>query len=209
MRLAASLSLLLLPGLAAGAGPLRPDDTMLLYALPEGTRLEVRLDADLTGDGLEDVAFIARHGDARLLRVLVAHADEVNTGHETLGELALDPYPLGDATLSVKRGVLVLEDLTGGTSAIASTHRFRYDGSEHRMRLIGEDLEFYSRTFAHDGLRLSTNRLTGQRLRQVMKLTEAGDYDPQPEVREAVPRDPVWMEDTPEPAAELGLGPDE
>ncbi len=206
MRLAACLSLLL-PGLAAATGPLRPDDAMLLHELPEGTRLEVRVDADLTGDGLEDVAFIARNEDARLLRVLVAYADEVNTGFDTLGELALDPNPLGDATLSVRRGVLVLEDLTGGTSAIASTHRFRYDPAEHRMRLIGEDLEFYSRTFAHDGLRLSTNRLTGQRIRQVLELTAEGDYAPRPEQREAVPRTPVWMEDTPEPAAELGLGP--
>lgn len=207
MRLVACLSLLL-PGLAAATGPLRPDDAMLLYELPEGTRLEVRVDADLTGDGLEDVAFIARGEDARLLRVLVAYADEVNTGYETLGELALDPYPLGDATLSVKRGVLLLEDLTGGTSAIASTHRFRYDKAEHRMRLIGEDLEFYSRTFAHDGLRLSTNRLTGQRIRQPMALTAEGDYATQPEVRETVPRDPVWMEETPDPAVELGLGPE-
>lgn len=42
-----------------------------------------------------------------------------------------------------------------------------------------------------------------------MKLAEAGGYDPQPQARQAVPRDPVRMEETPDPAAEPGLGPED
>ena len=47
-----------------------------------------------------------------------------------------------------------------------------------------------------------------QRIRQVLELTAEGDYAPRPEQRETVPRTPVWMEDTPDPAAELVFEPD-
>ena len=142
--------------------------------------------------------------------VALGYRNEFDMGHEPSGEMAMDPYPLGAASLSVtKKGVLVVEDLTGGTSAISSLYRFRYDKAAHRMRLIGDDVTYYSRTNSHDQLNISTNRLTGLRLRQVGVLNEGdGDeaYHMQPETRETVPTTPVWMEDAPPPDVTLGLG---
>ncbi|WP_146909958.1 hypothetical protein [Arenimonas daejeonensis] len=174
-------------------------------------RVEARIDGDLNGDGDLDTAAVMRDDEAETRRLVVAlgYRTEVDFGHEPVGEMAMDPYPLGNASLSVKKGVLVVEDLTGGTSAVSSTYRFRFDKAEHRMRLIGDDVTYYSRTNNHDQLKISSNRLTGLRLRQVGVVNEgAGDeaYVMQPETRETVPTTPVWMEDAPSPEATLGLG---
>ena len=108
--------------------------------------------------------------------------------------------------------MLIVEDLTGGTSAISSTWRFRYDRDAQRMRLIGDDVSYYSRTNVHDAVEVSTNRLTGQRTRQVLALNvdpapdDDAAYLQQPATRETVDRAPVWMEDAPSPEDTLALG---
>jgi hypothetical protein len=113
--------------------------------------------------------------------------------------------PLGDASLSMKKGVLLVEDLDGGTSAIQSLYRFRFDRKENRMRLIGDDVSLYSRTNAHDSTSISTNRLTGL---QIVKRSVVGEdgYTDQPEQNKKVSAAPVWMEDAPLPAKTLGWG---
>lgn len=202
--------LLSLAASAAGASPAPALDPMTddMLANQYTGRVEVRVDADFNGDGDLDTAAVMRDDEAETRRLVVALAyrGEVDFGHEPIGEMAMDAYPLGDATLAVKKGVLVVEDLTGGTSAIASTYRFRYDAGEHRMRLIGDDVQHYSRTNAHDSLKVSTNRLTGLRIRSRDRLTEAGDYAPQPEVREKVDTAPIYLDTAPDPAVTLGLG---
>ncbi|MFY2764511.1 hypothetical protein [Arenimonas sp. MALMAid1274] len=181
-------------------------DAMLLDRHPAGAVIETRLDADFNGDGLVDTAYVARVPDEwRKLAVMMGYAEETDMGHEPAGEAEMDPYPLGSATLSVKKGVLLVEDLAGGTSATASTYRYRFDPAQRRMRLIGDDVAYYSRTNQHDKVEISTNRLTGQRIRQVFKL-DADGYAPQPPVKEAVPTAPVYMEDAPLPDVTLGLG---
>ena len=204
------LVLMFIPlGLAvAGPRPVLAPMTDAMLVNQYGGRIEARVDADLNGDGDPDAAAVMRDDGAETRRLVVALAyrNEVDMGHEPVGEMAMDPYPLGEASLSVKKGVLIVEDLTGGTSAIASTYRFRYDPAEHRMRLIGDDVQHYSRTNNHDSLKISTNRLTGLRIRSRDVLTDEGDYAPQPEVRERVPTTPVWMEHAPDPAQTLGLG---
>jgi hypothetical protein len=176
--------------------------------------VETRLDADLNGDGLIDVAAVMRNeaAESRRLVVMLGYRAEFDMGHEPLGEMAMDPYPLGGAaSLEVRNGVLIVEDLTGGTSAISSTYRFRWDAGERRLRLIGDDVTYYSRTNNHDSIEISTNRLTGLRLRKVGKLNEnpAADddaaYFPQPEVRETVDTAPIWLEDAPAPDLTLGI----
>ena len=176
-----------------------------------GGQVETRINADFNGDGDLDIAAVMRDDEAETRRLVVAlgYHNEVDMGHEPVDEMAMDPYPLGSASLSVKKNVLVVEDLSGGTTAIASTYRFRYDPSEHLMRLIGDDVQLYSRTNAHDSVRISTNRLTGLRIRSRDVLTEAGDYAPQPEVREKVDVAPIYMGTAPDPAVTLGLGEEE
>jgi hypothetical protein len=100
--------------------------------------------------------------------------------------------------------VLVVEDLTGGTTAISSTYRYRYEAKSKRMRLIGDDVKMYSRTNAHGWQEISTNRLTGLQIRRSADLDDAGEYVEKPETRGKVATTPLYMEDAPAPETTLG-----
>jgi hypothetical protein len=183
----------------------RPQPSMLANDeltgwMPDGAQVETRLDADVTGDGLRDLVFVARSDDTRVLKVLVAYATEVDMGFDPLGEMRM-----GDAALSVKKGVLIVEDLDGGTTAIQSLYRFRFDAKARRFRLIGDDVSLYSRTNAHDMTSMSTNRLTGVQIVKRSVVDEDG-YTDQPEQKKTVPTRPIYMEDAPSPAETLGWG---
>jgi hypothetical protein len=173
--------------------------------IPDGARIETRLDADVNGDGMPDTIFVAASDDRRVLKVMMAYVDEFDTGHEPVGEVEMDVDPLGTASLSVKKGVLLVEDLTGGTTAIQSLYRYRFEAKAHRMRLIGDDVTLYSRTNAHDATEVSTNRLTGV---QIIKHRVVGDdgYTERPAQKKAVPIKPIYMEQAPSPAETLGWG---
>ncbi len=181
----------------------RPDSDTLKSYSPDNTEIEARLDGDFTGDGLNDVAFIAASEEKRVLIVMAAYADEFSMGHEPVGQAELETFPLGAATLSFKKGVLVVEDLTGGTTAISALYRYRFDKTKKRMQLIGDDVMQYSRTYQHDSLKVSTNRLTGKSISQVGKLKE-DSYEYQPATIKKVSTKAIYMEDTPNPCVALG-----
>lgn len=139
--------------------------------LADGESVEVELRADLNGDGVADLAYVAAKGEeTRELRVVTSYANKTDFGKNPLQALPLDPYPLGDAALEVKGNVLLFKELTGGTTAVFSTHRFRWDAKLQAMRLIGLDATLYSRTFAHDGREASWNLLTGGLTSHTLKL---------------------------------------
>lgn len=187
-----------------------PDDKLLAdyyfnaMDLPPGMELEKRLDADLNGDGLTDIAFVARNDESRVLGVLLGFVEEMDMGHSPAGKAALAPDPLGLVSLSAPKGVLVVEDLTGGTTAISSTYRYRYEAKSKRMRLIGDDVKLYSRSNAHGWQEISTNRLTGLQIRRSADLDDAGEYVDKPETRRKVPTTPLYIEDAPSPETTLG-----
>ncbi len=171
-----------------------------LPALAEGERVEAEVRADLDGDALPDLAYIARSEEQRELRVVTTHGSASAVGETMPQVLALDPYPLGDGSLMVRNRVLLLEDLTGGTTAVASTHRFRWDAKLGAMRLIGLDATLYSRTFAHDGSEASWNLLTGDLVTQRMRLRRGGGdqaYDIVGRTRRKKPSPPIRLEDAP------------
>lgn len=173
--------------------------------IPDGARIETRLDADINGDGMPDTIFIGASDERRILKVMMASVDEFDTGYQPVGEAGMDVDPLGAASLSVKKGVLLVEDLTGGTTAIHSLYRYRFDAKARRMRLIGDDVTLYSRTNAHESTAISTNRLTGARTTKESKI-EGDGYVDQPPKQGKVPTRPVYMEDAPLPAETLGFG---
>lgn len=181
----------------------RPDTAELKNYSPDNTDIEVRVDGDFTGDGLNDVAFIAASEEKRVLIVMASYADEFNMGREPVGQLELDTYPLGAASLSFKKGVLIVEDLTGGTTATSVLYRYRFDKIKKRMQLIGDDVGYYSRTNQHDSIKVSTNRLTGKSISQVSKLKDDG-YEDQPAITKTVSTKAIYMEDTPDPCIVLG-----
>jgi len=183
--------------------PPRPDTAILKNNSPDNTEIEVRLDGDFTGDGLNDVAFLAGSEEKRGLIVMAGDVDEFDLGHELIGQAELETYPLGPASLSFKKGVLIVEDLTGGTTAINALYRYRFDKTKKRMQLIGDDVTQYSRTNQHDSFKVSTNRLTGTSISQVSKLKGDG-YEDQPQVTKKVSTKAIYMEDTPNPCVALG-----
>lgn len=167
-----------------------------------GAELETRIDGDLNGDGEIDTVFIERGEDNRTLTVMLAYREETDMGHEAKGVLELDAYPLGAATLTIKKGVLVIEDLTGGTTAINATYRYRYDPATSRMRLIGLDAKQYSRTNAHGWSSMSWNLLNGDFVRQQAALHEGpGDAAYDNPVSKTTKRQvkAIYMEETPSP----------
>lgn len=197
----------LVPLMLCLAAPAQAQD----IELPPGTELEARVEADLNGDGIADVAYLAGNEDSRALSVLLSERSEVHFEHRP-EVLVLEPASLGPGSLSIEGNVLKFEDLTGGTTAVASTHRFRYDPAIGHMRLIGLDATLYSRTFMHDGFELSWNLLTGDLITRKLRLNEAGGdaaYDPVAERKSKRRSPPIWLSESPYPEeliAELGGG---
>ena len=203
-RLIAMLLLATAPAVANPSIPLRADAPPRF--VPEGWRLETQLEADFDADGKADIAVVVRNDEERWLLVAVGEGK----GLRRIGLGALDPYPLGDASLEAKKGVLLVTDLTGGTTAIQSTYRYRFEPASGRMQLIGDDVELYSRTNVHGGIKVSTNRLNGVRLTQTSTIDEPdGERRFSKEQRSSVPRDKLYLEDAPSPEDTVGFGAEE
>jgi hypothetical protein len=187
---------ILVPLLLATA-PARGQD----IELAPGMTLETRLDGDLNGDEVNDIAFISGNGDTRALTVLLSDSHEVHVDFNA-ETLELEPTGLGPGVLKIAGNVLTLEDLTGGTTAHATTYRFRHDGARKRMRLIGMDVTLYSRTFAHDGYEMSWNLITGDTTAHELRLANDGTdraYADTAERRFKRRTRPVWLSETPDP----------
>ena len=178
----------------------------LQNAMAQDATVEVRVDGDLNGDGETDTAFVENGNDSRRLHVLLAYRTETDLGHDPAGSHDLDSSALGPAQLSVVKGVLVVKDLTGGTSAIEATYRYRWDAAAKKMRLIGLDASSYSRTFQHDTHEISWNLLTGDFVSRYMKLKPEGSkgdeayFDPVERKRKR-PSRPLYLDSTPDPDA--------
>jgi len=199
-----ALSLLGVSAAVLAAAPSLPEraDALPLF-VPKGFAVEAQVTADFNKDGKDDVAAVVKGEDERYL--LVALGEGKGLHRIGLGEL--EPYSLGEAQLSAPKGVLVVEDLTGGTSAISSLYRYRYEAATDRMQLIGDDVELYSRTNQHDSTKISTNRLTGDRTTTVNKLTDT-DYRPMKPKHSKVKVEKFYIENAPDASKTLGWGDD-
>ena len=187
--------------------PLMPD-AELRADLKDGEEIESRVDGDMNGDGDPDTAWIVRGEDSRSLHVRFAARGEYDLSYEPAGSVELDAYPLGPADMAVSKGVLVVKDLTGGTTAVSATYRFRGDKAKAKMRLIGLDATLYSRTYAHDGAEMSWNLLTGDVIATKMKLVGSGEnatYDKSAVKRFKRPVKVTDMEDAPSAEETLDL----
>ena len=176
--------------------------------IPKGWTQESLHQADLNGDGTPDRVLVIRDADVENRRLLAA----VSTprGYRNVGEAGLPGYPLGEAEVTFSdKGVLVVKDLTGGTTATAATMRYRFDAASGGMRYIGLDLTNYSRTNQHDAIHYSYNWLSGERVKQVDRLTKRGDYAPQKAQRHKGGPQCWFMEDTLDPEDLLSVGMDD
>lgn len=197
----------------AHAAPDRPavppiTDQFLLDQLELGEEIEARADGDLNGDGDDDAAFVISSPDERHLYVVLSYRTETDIGHEPGGDFQLEPYALGPANLSIGNGVLTVRDLTGGTTALSATYRYRAVKTKERprMRLIGLDATIYSRTYAHDGDEMSWNVATGDTITTLLKIKGTGEdrtYDKLYTRKFKRPARTIYMEDTPGAEEEL------
>ncbi|WP_428682700.1 hypothetical protein [Sphingopyxis sp.] len=187
--------------------PVMSDDE-IQATMKAGEEVENRVNGDFNGDGDIDTAWIVRGEDSRALHVQFAARGEYDMYHEPAGSADLDPFPLGPAEMTVSKGVLVVKDLTGGTTAISATYRFRGEKMKPKMRLIGLDATLYSRTYAHDGAEMSWNVLTGDVIATKMKLIGSGEnanYDKSAVKRFKRPVRAYYMEDTPDAEETLDM----
>lgn len=183
-------------------------DQFLLDQLELGEEIETRADGDLNGDGAPDTVFVVASPEERHLYVVLSYRGEVDIGHEPGGDFKLEPDRLGPAGLSINKGVLTIKDLTGGTTALSATYRYRAAKTKdrQRMRLIGLDATVYSRTYAHDGDEMSWNVATGDTITTFLKITGTGEdrsYDKLYTRKFKRPVRIIYMEDTPGAEEEL------
>ena len=204
------LAIMLAPGAAHAApkpsAPSAMGDTEVHRLIAPGEEIEARVDGDLNGDGIIDTALVLAKDDDRAVRVFFRA--ERGIDHVLAGKFSLPAAPLGAADLSVDKGVLVIRDLTGGTTATSAIYRFRSEATEPKMRLIGLDATFYSRTFAHDGAEMSWNLLTGDIITSRLKVAPDNSdrgYDKIGAKRARRPASILYMEDTHDPEEELSL----
>lgn len=186
--------------------PVMTDETLQL-ALPDGARVEARLDADINGDGLIDVVVVARNDTDRVLKAFAAYTSETDNGFDPVGEMRMSYAPLVKTTLRLLHGVVIVTDTDAAATSIDATYRFRFERQPEavghgRMRLIGDDVRMHSRIGAHESTTVSTNRLTGERIVRVSKPGPNGDVK-QPPKTSKVSSKPLYMEDAPTPGQTL------
>ena len=190
---------------AATVAPAQSGEILPGVGLPAGAEIESRVSGDLNGDGLEDAAYVAHNEDSRALTVLLSVGDDVDVRYRT-EILLLELTEFTPGKLSLDGTVLTFEDLTGGTTALSSTRRFRFDGRGKQMRLIGLDARVYSRTFAHDGFEASWNLLTGATNTRELKLDRGGGdaaYIPTRQRSFTRRTRAQWLSDAPDPETVL------
>jgi hypothetical protein len=219
-RIAGLLPLLLLsfiatPGRAAAqdASPLDPARVAATGArvqdfVPRGWRVAHQVIGDLNGDTRADrvlhiVPRAETHYDPNAISaapsthaivVLLADAG----GRLRRGGMAprlLQPeMPQYGLEITIRRGVLIVNQNFGMTRVTDLTHRFRWDAATRRFLLIGRDQFYYTRPqWNDDHLRISENYLTGVRL-TTTEHARNGEMERETTERARIPRTRTPME---------------
>ena len=156
--------------------------------VPRGWKIEKRVGGDLNRDKVPDAALVLVENEP-------ADADGTNRGRALVvllqegknwwrvgfnNSLLLGTHDGGafygesetPVDVSIKRGVLLVQQESGSRDVLDTTHRFRFDGRRNGLMLIGFDSIDHDRVNG-DVLNTSANFLTGLQKTQTMK----GDKD--------------------------------
>jgi hypothetical protein len=171
--------------------------------VPAGRKVIARLDADVNRDGVPDVVFVAASDSEHTVTVLMRlHGKTVDgkgqmKGLQGIDSLQIEVTPHGPPTVSVRKDVLIIESMTGGSSVrTTAIYRYRFEPDEGRMRLIGLDAE---RTSSTAGIKMSWNTLNGTRIVQRSKVDSQGfRFGPESKSIEKA-GGPIYMSLTPNP----------
>jgi hypothetical protein len=211
---------LLLLAASCAASPLAAQETPPLDAsavprraarvadfVPAGWRVALQVDGDLNGDGRPDhVLHLVPRGatyeygavsagpETSALVIVLTGADGALSRGGVAGLLLQQSMPQWGLQLTIRRGVLIVNQNYGMSDVWDLTHRFRWDAASGRFVLIGRDVFTYHRPQGmYDTEKTSENYLTGQRLVTIGHWTTSGGYR-ETNRREAIPRRSVPLE---------------
>lgn len=172
------------PAVAQEARPLDPARVPATGArvhdfVPRDWRVAQQVIGDLNGDGRADrVLHVVPRSETHYDPAAVVAGPEAHAIVVLLGEAGgrlrrggvaprlLQPgMPQYGLEMSIRRGVLIVNQNYGMTRVADLTHRFRWDAATRRFLLIGRDEFLYTRPQGiDDHIRRSENYLTGVRL---------------------------------------------
>lgn len=175
--------------------------------VPPGWTIESTHEGDLTKDGIADVVLVliqqapAKDGESRERALVVLAREADKTTLRLLGRndklLLCDQCGgvkggTGEPTITVEKGVLVINSSGGSREMWSWTFRFRMDAKSGKLVLIGRDMSSTDTlTMASQGT--SENYLTGQAVREsnppdAAMLEQAGDKDAAKKARSMKPK---------------------
>jgi len=183
--------------------------------VPKGWTIHHRAVGDLNGDYLDDVALIlfdlTRATEPSMLvdhpqpALVIAFATEqgrwrlagINTRLIVADDSGFRPL-----RLEITKGVVVVHqelqsNISENTLDYAYTYRFRYDAQTHRFLLIGEDNANTHRDAVDDGIRVSDNYVTGQRVITLMHAAH-GKYVRETNRSRSIERRTIFLENADE-----------
>ena len=162
--------------------------------VPRGWKIEEQITGDLNGDARPDTVVTliedlpAETADGGLndrYRALLVLADG---GNGTLRRVAAATRLLrctgcggalnasGAGSVSIDKGVLIVNNFWGSRESVDLTQRFRYDPHLKRFVLIGEDSESRDRAVG-TSVMVSSNYLTGVRISKQTRYDQKKDRD--------------------------------
>ena len=154
--------------------------------VPREWTIHHRAVGDLNGDYTSDVALIlfplsltttpnllVDHPQPALVIALATEQGRWRLAGVNNRLIWADDSGFAPLRLEIKKGVVVVHeerqsDISENTLDYAYTYRFRYDPPADRFILIGEDNQNTHRDAVEDGIRVSDNYLTGQRVVSLM-----------------------------------------
>jgi hypothetical protein len=178
--------------------------------LPRGWKVGAGVEGDLNGDRLPDRALqlvpddydpagVGAAPESHALVVLLSSEGGRLRRAAVATKLLVPAAPQYGIEMSIKNGVLVVNQNFGMTDVADLTHRFRLDPASGRFLLIGKDTFSYHRPQGPDwpSTRVSENYLTGLRLTTTERYLNSGKSSATTE-RGRAARARVFLEDVDE-----------
>jgi hypothetical protein len=179
---------------------------------PRGWKIHRQAWGDLNGDGRPDAALILfdkslddamprsiENPQPALVIVLATEQGRWRRAGINSKLIVADDSSFAPLKLEINKGVVSLRQelqstISDNTLDYAYTDRFRYDSGADRLVLIGEDNANTHREAVADGIRVSDNYLTGERVITIMHAVH-GKYARETNTVRRVERKKIFLEE--------------
>lgn len=175
--------------------------------VPRGWKIAAATSGDLNGDLHNDQVIqlvpkdyepegVVAAPEAQALLICLSSADGKLHRAAVTTKLLASSVPQFILQLSIKNGVLVVNENYGMTDVLDLTYRFRHDAKSGRFVLIGKDTYNYHRPQGPNwpGVLVSENYLTGVRITTTDRWLKNGTNKPTTQ-RERITHSQVFIED--------------